>query len=42
MEVRCSGGLYGIVNLANVGQPNVTDYRNPHLAAAMRDFGYVQ
>ena len=26
----------------NFGQPGVTDYRNPHLAEAMKVLGYVQ
>ena len=26
----------------NFGKPGVTDYRNPHLAEAMKNLGYVQ
>jgi ATP-dependent DNA helicase RecG len=30
------------VTEANFGQPDATDYRNPYLAEAMRNLGYVQ
>lgn len=36
------GGPFGLVNLQNFGQPGVADYRNPHLAEAMKNLGYVQ
>ena len=26
----------------NFGQPGITDYRNPHLAEALKTLGYVQ
>ncbi|MDD9870417.1 MAG: putative DNA binding domain-containing protein [Gammaproteobacteria bacterium] len=42
IEVLSPGGPYGMVNANNFGQPNVTDYRNPNLAEAMRTLGYVQ
>ena len=42
VEVHSPGGLYGIVNAENFGQPGVTDYRNPTLAEAMKVLGYVQ
>lgn len=42
IEIHSPGGPYGQVNQANFGQPGVTDYRNPHLAEAMRNLGYVQ
>ena len=29
-------------DLENFGQPGITDYRNPHLAEAMKNLGYVQ
>ncbi|MDD4094465.1 MAG: ATP-binding protein, partial [Methanothrix sp.] len=35
-------GPFGQVTKENFGQPGVTDYRNPHLAEAMRVLGYVQ
>lgn len=42
IEILSPGGPYGIVNRKNFGQPGVTDYRNPHLAEAMKVLGYVQ
>jgi ATP-dependent DNA helicase RecG len=30
------------VTRRNFGQPGITDYRNPHLAEAMKNLGYVQ
>ena len=42
IEVQNPGGPFGNVTAANFGQPGVTDYRNPHLAEAMRNLGYVQ
>ncbi len=40
IEIHSPGGLFGQVNRQNFGQ--VTDYRNPHLAEAMKNLGYVQ
>lgn len=42
IEIVNPGGPYGIVTLENFGSPGVTDYRNPHLAEAMKVLGYVQ
>lgn len=42
IEIHSPGGPYGQVNRTNFGQPGITDYRNPHLAEAMRHLGYVQ
>jgi ATP-dependent DNA helicase RecG len=42
IEIYSPGGLYGQVNPENFGQPNVTDYRNPLLAEAMKSLGFVQ
>jgi ATP-dependent DNA helicase RecG len=42
IEIQSPGGPYGQVNRQNFGQPGVTDYRNPHLAEAMKNLGYVQ
>lgn len=42
IEIVNPGGPYGIVTVANFGRPGVTDYRNPHLAEAMKVLGYVQ
>nr|WP_265266764.1 ATP-binding protein [Spirulina subsalsa] len=41
IEIYNPGGLFGQVNRENLGQ-GVTDYRNPHLAEAMKNLGYVQ
>ena len=30
------------MTVENFGQPGINDYRNPHLAEAMRCLGYVQ
>lgn len=42
IELFSPGGPYGSVTVANFGRPGVTDYRNPVLAEAMRNLGYVQ
>lgn len=42
IEILNPGGPFGLVNRANFGQPGVTDYRNPHLAEALKNLGYVQ
>lgn len=42
IEILSPGGPYGQVTRDNFGSPGVTDYRNPHLAEAMRNLGYVQ
>ena len=42
IEVLSPGGAYGVVTAANFGQPGLTDYRNPNLAEAMKNLGYVQ
>jgi len=42
IEIPSPGGPYGLVNRNNFGRPGITDYRNPHLAEAMRNLGYVQ
>jgi ATP-dependent DNA helicase RecG len=41
IEIHNPGGLFGQVNRQNFYQ-GVTDYRNPHLAEAMKNLGYVQ
>lgn len=41
IEIQSPGGLFGQVNPDNFGR-GVTDYRNPHLAEAMKNLGYVQ
>ncbi|MCA1670807.1 MAG: putative DNA binding domain-containing protein [Actinobacteria bacterium] len=42
VELFSPGGPYGTVTVENFGRPGVTDYRNPVLAEAMRNLGYVQ
>lgn len=42
IEIYSPGGPYGQVNKDNFGQPGITDYRNPYLAEAMKNLGYVQ
>jgi len=42
VEIHSPGGPYGQVTKSNFGQPDATDYRNPYLAEAMRNLGYVQ
>ncbi len=42
IEILSPGGPYGQVNQENFGRPGITDYRNPYLAEAMRNLGYVQ
>jgi ATP-dependent DNA helicase RecG len=41
IEIQNPGGPYGQVTKENFGE-GVTDYRNPHLAEAMKNLGYVQ
>jgi ATP-dependent DNA helicase RecG len=42
VEITNPGGPFGAVSVANFGRPEATDYRNPTLAAAAKDLGYVQ
>lgn len=42
IEILSPGGPFGIVTAENFGRPGVTDYRNPHIAEAMKVLGYVQ
>jgi ATP-dependent DNA helicase RecG len=42
IEIHNPGSPFGQVNRQNFGQAGVTDYRNPHLAEAMKNLGYVQ
>jgi ATP-dependent DNA helicase RecG len=42
IEIHSPGGPYGQVNQGNFGQPYANDYRNPHLAEAMKNLGFVQ
>ena len=42
IELQNPGGPFGQVTRENFGQPGITDYRNPAIAAAMRNLGFVQ
>ena len=42
IEVQNPGGPFGQVTVENFGTPGVTDYRNPHLAEALKTLGFVQ
>lgn len=42
IEVQSPGGLFGQVNERNFDQGMITDYRNPHIAEAMKNLGYIQ
>jgi len=42
IEIQNPGGPFGQVNQENFGKPGITDYRNLHLAEAMKNLGYVQ
>lgn len=42
VDIFSPGGPYGTVTIENFGLPGVTDYRNPVLAEAMRNLGFVQ
>jgi ATP-dependent DNA helicase RecG len=42
VEIQNPGGPYGQVTMENFGKPGIADYRNPTIAEAMRQLGYVQ
>jgi ATP-dependent DNA helicase RecG len=42
IEIQSPGGPFGVVTPENFGQPGITDYRNPNIAEALRNLGYVQ
>ena len=42
IEIQNPGGPYGVVNALNFAQPGITDYRNPHIAEAMKVLGFAQ
>ena len=42
IEIISPGGVFGSVTVDNFGQPGITAYRNPNLAEAMRNLGFVQ
>lgn len=42
VEITNPGGPFGTASIANFGRPEATDYRNPVLASAAKDLGFVQ
>lgn len=42
IEIHSPGGPFGQVTVENFGQPGVADYRNPHLAEALKVLGYAE
>ncbi|MCP4697289.1 MAG: transcriptional regulator [Gammaproteobacteria bacterium] len=42
IEIQNPGGPFGQINRQNFGLAGITDYRNPHLAEAMKNLGYIQ
>ena len=42
MEILSPGGVFGSVTVENFGQSGITSYRNPNLAEAMKNLGFVQ
>lgn len=42
IEIANPGGPYGAVTQDNFGRPGASDYRNPILAAALKNMGFVQ
>lgn len=42
VEIFSPGGPFGIVNENNFGELGICDYRNPNLAEAIKNLGYIQ
>ncbi|HMH94499.1 MAG TPA: ATP-binding protein [Streptosporangiaceae bacterium] len=42
VEISSPGGPFGQVTVETIGQPGLTDYRNPTLAGALNQLGFVQ
>jgi len=42
IEIYNQGGPYGQVTRQNFGRSGLIDYRNPYLAEAMKDLGYIE
>ncbi len=42
VEIHSPGGPFGQVTVETMGQPGLTDYRNPTLAGALGQLGFVQ
>ena len=42
VEILNPGGPFGLVSVRTFGLPGAYDYRNPNLAAVMKELGYIQ
>ncbi len=42
IQIVSPGSVYGAVTQENFGQPGITDYRNPTIAEAMKNLGFMQ
>lgn len=42
IEILSPGGPYGTVTAETFGRPGLADYRNPSLAEALKNLGFVQ
>ncbi len=42
VEIRSPGGPYGVVTVKRFGERGLVDCRNPNLAAALKNLGFVQ
>ena len=42
VEIHSPGGPFGQLTVETIGQPGLTDYRNPTLAGALNRLGFVQ
>lgn len=42
IEVLSPGGPFGQVTIERFGSPGLTDYRNPHIAEALKVLGFVE
>jgi ATP-dependent DNA helicase RecG len=42
VEIQSPGGPFGQVTIDTIGQPGLTDYRNPTLAGVLNRLGFVQ
>src|SRR5262249_1048921 len=42
IEIHSPGGPFGQVTVETIGQPGLTDYRNPTLARMLHQLGFIQ
>ena len=42
VEIISPGSVYGTVTKTNFGKPGITDYRNPTIAEAMKNMGFME